>query len=62
MKVLTLVTSIFVPLTFIVGVYGMNFEHMPELRVWWAYPAVWGVMTVLALGMLVYFRVRGWLG
>jgi len=62
MKVLTVVTSIFVPLTFIVGVYGMNFEHMPELRVWWAYYAVWAVMLALAAGMLVYFRRRGWLG
>jgi len=62
MKVLTVVTSIFVPLTFIVGVYGMNFEHMPELRVWWAYYAVWGVMIALAVGMLAYFRNRGWLG
>jgi magnesium transporter len=61
MKVLTIVTSIFVPLTFIVGVYGMNFEHMPELQVWWAYYAVWAVMLVLAVGMFLYFRTRGWL-
>jgi len=62
MKVLTVVSTIFIPLTFIVGVYGMNFAYMPELHVHWAYPAVWAVMIVLAGGMLVYFQKRGWLG
>jgi magnesium transporter len=62
MKLLTVVSTVFIPLTFIVGVYGMNFVYMPELRMHWAYPAVWGVMVVLAGGMLVYFRRRGWLG
>ena len=61
MKVLTMMASVFIPLTFIVGVYGMNFEFMPELAVRWAYPAVWAVMAVLAIVMLIFFRRRRWL-
>ncbi|MFU8855840.1 MAG: magnesium/cobalt transporter CorA, partial [Deferrisomatales bacterium] len=55
MKVLTVVATVFIPLTFIAGVYGMNFEHMPELGWRWAYPALWGVMVVLGRGMLLVF-------
>ena len=62
MKVLTLVGSIFIPLTFIAGIYGMNFEHMPELRFRAGYPIVLGVMAVVAVGMVVLFRLRGWIG
>lgn len=62
MKVLTLVGTIFIPLTFVVGVYGMNFDYMPELRVRIGYPVVMGVMLVLALAMVGWFRARGWLG
>jgi magnesium transporter len=62
MKVLTLMASIFIPLTFIAGVYGMNFEHMPELHSRIAYPAVIVIMSAVAITMLVYFRRRGWLG
>ncbi len=61
MKVLTIISTIFIPLSFIVGVYGMNFKYMPELDVWWAYPAVWGVIIVSALTMILAFRKRGWL-
>lgn len=61
MKVLTIIATIFVPLTFLVGVYGMNFEYMPELRERWAYPAVWAVMLAVMLGMLVFFRRKGWI-
>ncbi len=61
MKVLTVITTIFMPLTFIVGVYGMNFEYMPELKVPWAYPMVWLVMTGIAAGMLALFRFKRWL-
>lgn len=59
-KLLTVISTIFIPLTFLVGVYGMNFRWMPELEVWWGYPAVWLVMIALALAMLRWFRRRGW--
>jgi magnesium transporter len=61
MKVLTIITTIFMPLTFIVGVYGMNFEHMPELRWKWGYPAVWALMVLVGVGMLLLFRKKRWL-
>jgi magnesium transporter len=62
MKVLTLMSSMFIPLTFIAGIYGMNFQSMPELDRPWAYPVVLGVMFLVAVGMVVYFRRRGWIG
>ena len=61
MKVLTIISTIFIPLTFIVGVYGMNFRFMPELEYPLAYPIVWGIMTAVALGMLLFFKRRRWL-
>jgi magnesium transporter len=61
MKVLTIIATIFIPLTFIVGVYGMNFEHMPELKWRWAYFALWGAMLAMAAGMLGFFRKKKWL-
>jgi magnesium transporter len=61
MKVLTVVSSIFIPLTFIVGVYGMNFKHMPELEYTYGYYTVVGLMFALALGLLIFFIKRGWL-
>ncbi len=61
MKVLTIIATIFIPLTFIAGVYGMNFEWMPELSWKWAYPAVWGVMGAVFVGMLIYFKKKKWL-
>lgn len=61
MKVLTIMASIFIPLTFMAGVYGMNFEFMPELQYRWAYPALWGGMLAVAGGMVLYFRKKGWL-
>jgi magnesium transporter len=61
-KVLTILSSIFIPLTFIVGVYGMNFEHMPELQWRYGYFMTWGVMAAVVVGLLVYFRKNGWLG
>lgn len=61
MKVLTVVATIFIPLTFITSLYGMNFRYMPELEEWWGYPAVLAFMALLAGGMLLYFRRRGWL-
>jgi magnesium transporter len=61
MKVLTLIGTIFIPLTFLAGVYGMNFHHFPELEQEWAYPAFWGVCISLALIMVWVFRRRHWL-
>lgn len=61
MKVLTIMASIFIPLTFIVGVYGMNFEYMPELNYKYGYFVVWGVMIVLFLSMVYYFKRKKWL-
>jgi magnesium transporter len=61
MKVLTIMASIFIPLTFVAGVYGMNFEYMPELTVPWAYPAVLMGMLTAGLGMLWVFRRKGWI-
>jgi magnesium transporter len=60
MKVLTVISTIFIPLTFLVGAYGMNFEHMPELHTRWGYPVLWGVMIAIALGMLLFFKRRKW--
>jgi len=62
MKVLTIMASIFIPLTFMAGVYGMNFENMPELHTPWAYPLLLAAMVMVAVGMIVYFRRKGWLG
>jgi magnesium transporter len=61
MRVLTVIATVFIPLTFIVGIYGMNFAHMPELAWRWGYPGVWAVMVGTVLGLLVFFRRRGWL-
>lgn len=60
MKVLTIIATIFIPLTFIAGIYGMNFEYMPELKWRWGYPAVLGVMFLLFIGMLFYFKRKKW--
>jgi magnesium transporter len=60
-KVLTLISVVFAPLTFIVGLYGMNFDHMPELRSPLGYPVVLAVMLIIAILMIVLFRRRGWL-
>ncbi len=61
MKVLTIFASIFIPLTFFAGIYGMNFEHMPELKLPWAYPALWAFMITVGVGLLAYFRRKKWL-
>jgi magnesium transporter len=62
MKVLTIVATVFIPLTFIAGIYGMNFEYMPELSARWAYPILWCVMGATASAMLIFFYSKGWLG
>lgn len=66
MRVLTIIATIFIPLTFVVGVYGMNFSHpdspwaMPELHWYYGYPIVWGVMVAIVAGMLIYFKRKDW--
>ncbi|MCP5338489.1 MAG: magnesium and cobalt transport protein CorA, partial [Pseudomonadales bacterium] len=67
MRVLTIIATIFIPLTFIVGVYGMNFDQsvspwsMPELRWYWGYPLVWLVMLTVAGSLIWFFRRKQWL-
>jgi magnesium transporter len=67
MKVLTVIATIFIPLTFIAGIYGMNFNpaaspwNMPELNWYLGYPFALGLMVVVVLGMLFYFRRRHWI-
>lgn len=60
MKVLTVIATIFIPITFIASVYGMNFQHMPELQWRWSYPAVLLLMLTVALGMVSYFKRKKW--
>jgi magnesium transporter len=61
MKVLTIIATIFIPLTFVAGIYGMNFEFMPELKWHWGYFAALGLMVVIFIGMVFYFRRKRWL-
>jgi magnesium transporter len=61
MKVLTIITTIFMPLTFIVGIYGMNFEHMPELKWEWGYALVLGLMVAIVIAMLGFFKWKKWI-
>jgi len=62
MKTLTLMSTVMLPLTFIVGLYGMNFKHMPELEWVWGYPAAIGGMLLVVTGIVLWFRHRGWIG
>jgi magnesium transporter len=61
MKVLTIIATIFIPLTFIAGVYGMNFKYMPELKWRWGYPIAWGVMIAIVMSLVSYFKRKRWL-
>jgi magnesium transporter len=61
MKVLTIISTIFIPTTFIASIYGMNFAHMPELHWRWGYPTVLGLMATVTIGMLIFFRRKKWL-
>jgi magnesium transporter len=61
MKVLTIMATIFIPLTFIAGIYGMNFEYMPELKWHWAYPALWILLLAIAVFMIFWFKKKKWL-
>jgi magnesium transporter len=60
-RMLTIISTIFIPLTFLVGVYGMNFEFFPELKWKYGYPAIWGLMILIAGGMIGYFKHKKWL-
>jgi magnesium transporter len=60
MKTLTIVTSIFIPLSFIAGIYGMNFSNMPELATKYGYFVVLGIMLLLIIGMLLFFKKQKW--
>ncbi|MFD0862040.1 magnesium/cobalt transporter CorA [Sungkyunkwania multivorans] len=61
MKVLTIIATIFIPLTFIAGIYGMNFEHMPELQYKYGYYVLWGIMLSIFIALLFYFKKKKWL-
>jgi magnesium transporter len=61
MKILTIITAIFVPITFIAGLYGMNFTNMPELGAAYGYFTVLGIMAIIAIAMLILFRKIRWL-
>ncbi len=61
MKILTIIATIFIPLTFIAGVYGMNFKYMPELKWHYGYFYTWGIMIIIAFFMLIYFKRKKWL-
>src|SRR5512139_221106 len=61
MKVLTIISTIFIPLTFLAGVYGMNFHYLPELGLRWAYPAFWLICSLIIAFMILFFRRRNWL-
>jgi magnesium transporter len=60
MKTLTLISTVMLPLTFIAGVYGMNFDHMPELRWLYGYPYALGLMLSVAIGAALFFRHKKW--
>lgn len=62
MKILTITATLFIPLTFMAGIYGMNFDHMPELHNKWGYPIFWCVMIVVTAFMMIFFYRRGWIG
>lgn len=60
MKVLTIISTIFIPLTFIAGIYGMNFKYMPELEWQLSYPILWLIMIIIGVSMVIYFKSKKW--
>ncbi|MBA3019283.1 MAG: magnesium/cobalt transporter CorA [Proteobacteria bacterium] len=61
MKVLTIIATIFIPLTFVAGIYGMNFKYMPELEWQWGYPLAWLIFVAITISMICYFKRKSWL-
>jgi len=61
MKMLTIIATIFIPLTFITGIYGMNFQNMPEIKWVWGYPAVLLGMLIIGIVMVIYFKRKKWM-
>jgi magnesium transporter len=61
MKVLTIFAAVFIPLTFLAGVYGMNFKYIPELEFKHSYPVFWGVVLLIGSGLFIFFKRRKWL-
>lgn len=62
MKMLTIMASFFIPITFLAGVYGMNFEYIPELAWRQSYPVFWGICISVSIGLAIYFKRKGWIG
>ena len=61
MKVLTIIATIFIPMTFVAGIYGMNFDHMPELHWRWGYAAIWAIVVGIAIAMIMFFKRKEWI-
>jgi magnesium transporter len=61
MKTLTIIATIFMPLSFMAGIYGMNFKYMPELNWRWGYFTLWGIMIITAFLMVIFFKRKKWL-
>jgi magnesium transporter len=61
MKMLTIIATIFIPLTFITGIYGMNFQNMPEIKWVWGYPIVLLGMLIIGIVMVIYFKRKKWM-
>ena len=61
MKALTIIATIFIPITFVAGIYGMNFKYMPELEWRWGYPAAWLIIAAVVISMICYFKRKSWL-
>jgi magnesium transporter len=61
MKVLTIFAAVFIPLTFLAGIYGMNFEYIPELSFKYSYPIFWGVVLLIGGGLFLFFKRKKWL-
>lgn len=61
MKILTIFSAVFIPMTFLAGVYGMNFEHIPELSFKFSYPIFWGIIIILGISMLLFFKRKKWI-